>query len=189
MRRRAASSGSVTSFSSSISSSWSDGNTDRPGPEWRRKPSPLPPLVPKALAFDKPLCASLDGFTLHAATRAGALDAVAREALCKYVLRPPIAPERVTEGPDGLVRIPLKKPFSDGTVAVDMDPLSLLSRLAAALPPPHFHTVRYAGTLVPASKLRSRVVPKPAAAPASDTESTPPTQGARALAIARGPSF
>jgi hypothetical protein len=35
-------------------------------------------------------------------------------------------------GPDGLVRIALKRPFSDGTVAVDMDPLSLLCRLAAA---------------------------------------------------------
>jgi hypothetical protein len=29
-------------------------------------------------------------------------------------------------GLDGLVRIALKRPFSDGTVAVDMDPLSLL---------------------------------------------------------------
>ena len=43
------------------------------------------------MAFDKPLCASLDGFTLHAATRAGGLDTRAREALLKYVLRPPIA--------------------------------------------------------------------------------------------------
>lgn len=33
----------------------------------------------------------------------------------KYVLRPPIAQERVTQGPDGLVRIALKKRFSDGT--------------------------------------------------------------------------
>jgi len=29
------------------------------------------------------------------------------------------------------VRITLKKPFFHGTVAVDMDPLSILSRLAA----------------------------------------------------------
>jgi hypothetical protein len=33
-----------------------------------------------------------------------------------------------------LVRVALKKPFSDGTVAVDMDPLSLLCRLAASVP-------------------------------------------------------
>jgi hypothetical protein len=107
---------------------------------------------------------------LHAATRAGALDAIGREALCKYVLRPAVAQERVTQGPDGLVRIALKKPFSDGTVAVDMDPLSLLCRLAAAVPPPRLHTVRYAGVLASASKLRPRIVPKPPATPANDVE-------------------
>jgi hypothetical protein len=81
-----------------------------------------------------------------------------------------VAQERITQGPDGLVRIVLKKPFSDGTVAVDMDPLSLLCRLAAAVPPPRLHTVRYAGVLAPASKLRPRIVPKPPATPANDVE-------------------
>ncbi len=95
------------------------------------------------MVFAKPLCVALDGFTLHAATRAGGQDAKGREALLKYVLRPPIAQEKVTLGPDGLVRIVLKKPFSDGTVAVDLDPLSLLSRLASSVPSPRRHTVRY----------------------------------------------
>jgi hypothetical protein len=58
------------------------------GPPWLRR---LSPLALSALAYDKPLCASLDGFTLHAATRAGALNAAAREALLRYVLRPPPA--------------------------------------------------------------------------------------------------
>ena len=131
------------------------------------------------LHYDKPLCASKDGFTLHAATRAGAMDTQGREALCKYVLRPAVAQERVTHGPDGLVRIALKKPFSDGTVAVDMDPLSLLCRLAASVPPPRLHLVRYAGILAPASNLRARVVPQPPPAPANDTESSapPPKRG------------
>jgi hypothetical protein len=155
-----------------LAASAASGRTPPAGPEWRRKRGPLPPLVPQALAFDKPLCASLDGFTLHAATRAGALDALGREALCKYVLRPAVAQERVTRGPDGLVRITLKKPFSDGTVAVDMDPLSLLCRLASAVPPPRFHTVRYAGVLAPASKMRPRIVPKPPVTPANDLEPT-----------------
>lgn len=108
---------------------------------------------------------------MHAATRAGAMDTQGREALCKYVLRPAVAQERITHRPDGLVRISLKKPFADGTVAVDMDPLSLLCRLAASVPPPKLHTVRYAGVLAPASKLRSRIVPK-VAAPANDTETS-----------------
>src|SRR5690606_9596636 len=115
------------------------------------------------------------GFSLHAATRAGAEDEAGREALLKYVLRPPIASERVQCGPDGLVRIALKKPFSDGTVAIDMDPLSLLCRLAAAVPPPRFHTVRYAGGLSSASKWRPLIVPKPASAkPASAGASDAP---------------
>jgi hypothetical protein len=35
------------------------------------------------------------GFTLHAATRAGALDVAGREALLRYVLRPRIAQQRL----------------------------------------------------------------------------------------------
>ena len=61
-----------------------------------------------------------------AATRAGALDPAGREALLHYVLRPPVAQERVEQRPDGLVRITLKKAYTDGTIAVNMDPLSLL---------------------------------------------------------------
>jgi len=79
----------------------------------------LAPLDPQALAYDKPLCASLDGFTLHAATRAGALDPAGREALLRYVLRPPVAQERVEQRACGLVRITLKKVYTDGTIAVD----------------------------------------------------------------------
>jgi hypothetical protein len=82
------------------------------------------PIKPAALSYDKPLTAVLDGFTLHAATRAGAQDTTGREALLGYALRPPIAQERITEGPEGLVRLRRKRPFSDGTVAIDMAPLS-----------------------------------------------------------------
>jgi len=48
---------------------------------------------------------------------------------------------------EGLVRITLKKAYTDGTIAVDMDPLSLLCRLATSVPPPRLHTIRYAGVL------------------------------------------
>ncbi len=164
-----------------LCASAASGTSPPAGPEFRRKNAPLGSLVSKALHFDKPLCASLDHFTLHAATRAGALDVRAREALVKYVLRPPLAQERVTAGPDGLVRIALKRPFADGTVAIDLDPLSLLARLAASVPAKGTHTVRYAGVLASASKLRSRVVPAPAAAspPGGGEESKPKKTGCR----------
>ena len=77
---------------------------------------------PAPLGYDKPLCVSLDGFTLHAATKAGAQDAAAREKILRYVLRPPIAQERVEARPDGLVRIVLKRAFANGTVAVATTP-------------------------------------------------------------------
>jgi hypothetical protein len=117
------------------------------------------------LSYDKHLCASMDGFTLHAATRAGALDDTGREALLRYVLRPPIAQERVQPQSNGLVRIALKRPYADGTFAVDMAPLSLLCRLATSVPPPRFHTVKYAGVLAPASRWRSRIAPAKSPAP------------------------
>jgi len=150
------------------------GQTPPAGPQWQRG---LAPLASRALAFDKPLCASLDGFTLHAATRAGALDTAGREALLRYILRPPIAQERVEPTKDGLVRIVLKRAFSDGTVAVEMDPLSLLCRLATSVPPPRYHTVKYAGVLASASKWRARIAPTPpvvdVVAPVDATEEPP----------------
>lgn len=77
------------------------------------------------------------------------------------MLRPPIASERVELLDEGLVRLSLKRPWRDGTVAVDIDPLSLLVRLCATVPPPKMHLVRYAGVLASAHKWRSRVVPPP----------------------------
>jgi hypothetical protein len=95
---------------SNLAASAVSGQTPAAGPQWLRG---LEPLEAQALAYDKPLCAALDGFTLPAATRAGALDPAGREALLRYVLRPPIAQERLLQRPDGLVRITLKKAYSD----------------------------------------------------------------------------
>jgi hypothetical protein len=157
---------------SNLAASAVSGQAPPAGPQWLRG---LQPLEPHALAYDKPLCVSLDGFTLHAATRAGALDQAGREALLRYVLRPEVAHERLERRPDGLVRITLRKAYADGTVAVDMDPLSLLCRLATSVPPPRFHTVRYAGVLASASPWRSRIAPQPPAeAAAASVESETP---------------
>jgi len=76
-------------------------------------------LLPTA---SRDLVATFDGYSLHAQTRAGAEDAKGRLALYKYILRPPIAHERVQMRSDGLVQIALKKNFSDGTYAVALDP-------------------------------------------------------------------
>jgi hypothetical protein len=99
---------------------------------------------------------------------------------------PPLAQERLRLLEDGLVRIELERPFSDDTVAVDLDPLSLLCRLAAAVHPPKFHVIRYAGVLASAHQLRSLVVPPlpdedklECAHAHADKDDTPPTHRSR----------
>ncbi|MBN2191832.1 MAG: hypothetical protein JW751_03370 [Polyangiaceae bacterium] len=119
------------------------------------------------------LLASDGGFTLHAATVASGHNPGGREALVSYALRPPLAQERLTRAGDDLVRTALERPFSDGTVAVELDPLSLLCRLVATV-----HRRASIPVLAPASRLRSRIVPKPtAAADGDDTEA--PKGGSR----------
>ena len=131
------------------------------GPELRQRP-PVTLRERGGVRVSGALLATDGGFTLHAATLAAGHDRAGREALVRYALRPPLAQERLTQAKDDLVRLTLKRPFSDGTFALELDPLSLLCRLVTTIPPPRFHTVRYSGVLASASKLRSRIVPQPA---------------------------
>jgi len=148
------------------------------GPELRRKPQviALPPSTGSRVT--KPLCVQDAGWSLHAATRAGADDTRARQILLRYVLRPPIAQDHVSFTSDGRVRIQLKREFRDGTTSVEMDPLSLLSRLAASVFPPRFHSVRYAGVLAPNSDWRPLIVPPPPP-PDSAAQPSPPVPPAK----------
>jgi hypothetical protein len=82
------------------------------------------------------LCASGYGFNLHAATRIAANDKPGRERLCRYILRRPLANDRLHILPEGAVRLGFKKPWSDGTCSVDLEPLAFIARLAALVPPP-----------------------------------------------------
>jgi hypothetical protein len=119
------------------------------------------------------------GFSLHAATHVHANDKRAREALCRYILRPSLSNDRLTALPDGQVRITLKKPFRDGTTAVELAPQALMARLAAIIPTPRLHVVRYHGVLAPRSRVRAQIVPGPRADAAEtaadrDGKGTPP---------------
>lgn len=145
------------------------------GPELRRKPWVVPLRGRPGVEIQAPLCVAEAGFSLHAATTAGAEDLRARQALLNYVLRPPLSHERIQPGPDGLVSILLKNAFRDGTTAIDLDPLSLLSRLAASVHPPRFNAIRYQGVLAAHAKWRPLVVPPPPpATPDAPRAHTPP---------------
>ena len=72
-------------------------------------------LDPDAPAVAKgKLCALHAGFNLHGATRVAANDKQGRLALCKYILRPPLANDRLKILDDKVVRLEFKKPWSDG---------------------------------------------------------------------------
>ena len=109
------------------------------GPELRRRLAQAALPGRPGFTVAGALCVAEQGFSLHAATHVGAHDDRARARLVRYVLRPALASERLSLLPNELVRLDLKKPFADGTVAIEMDPLSLLWRLCASVPPPRRH--------------------------------------------------
>ena len=63
------------------------------------------------------------------------------------------------EVPDGRLLYRLKRRWSDGTTHVIYEPMELMERLAALVPPPRFNVTRY-GVLAPASTFRPLIVPE-----------------------------
>jgi Putative transposase/Transposase zinc-binding domain len=107
-----------------------------------------------------PGLARSNGFSLHAGVAVPANDRQRLERLCRYVGRPPVASERLSELADGRLLYELRHRWRDGTTHVAFEPLELIDRLAALVPPPRFHTVRYHGVLASRSKRRAQVVPR-----------------------------
>ena len=103
-----------------------------------------------------PLCADLDGFSLHGAVRVAAGDRKRLEHLFRYAGRPAIAESRLSLLPDGRVAYSLKKTWRDGSTHVVMEPQVLIERLLALVPRPRRHLVTYHGVLAPGASLRHR---------------------------------
>jgi len=78
---------------------------------------------------------------------------------CGYVSRPPVAEERMALTASGHARYTLKTPYRDGTTHIVLEPLDLMARLAALVPPPRMHLTRFHGVFAPHSKLRAAVTP------------------------------
>jgi Putative transposase len=63
--------------------------------------------------------------------------------------------------PKGKCALSLPNPWSDGTTGIRLSPVELLEKLAALVPLPRVHLVRYGGCLAPHSHLRGSVIPTP----------------------------
>jgi hypothetical protein len=59
------------------------------------------------------------------------------------------------------------------TTSIDLQPLALIARLAAIIPPPRRHVVRYSGVISSHSSLRSQIVPAVATTEGKDKPSLP----------------
>ena len=81
------------------------------------------------------------------------------EHLCRYITRPAIANERLKRNRAGQVVLQLKSPYKDGTTHIVMSPLEFMQRLAALVPRPRLHLIRFHGVLAPNAKLRCEIIP------------------------------
>ena len=106
----------------------------------------------------------------------------ALEHLCRYITRPAIANERLKRNRAGQslsstrlgIVLQLKSAYKDGTTHIVMPPLlspvrdlspvreEFLQRLAALVPRPRLHLIRFHGVLAPYAKWRAAIVPAPA---------------------------
>ncbi|MCW5581627.1 MAG: transposase, partial [Luteimonas sp.] len=102
----------------------------------------------------------MDGFRLHAAARVEAHDRKRREQLCRCITRPALSGERVQLNAAGQVELELKTPWRDGTTHLVISPLEFMQGLAALVPRPRLHLIRFHGVLAPHAKLRPLVVPQ-----------------------------
>ncbi|MFN9193219.1 MAG: transposase [Pseudomonadota bacterium] len=98
--------------------------------------------MPRETPARQPLCADIDGFSLHAAVRVGAHDRRRLEQLCRAITRPALSDERVQLNAAGQVELKLKAPWRDGTTHLVMSPLEFMQRLAALVPRPRLHLIR-----------------------------------------------
>src|SRR5262249_12497741 len=123
--------------------------------------------------------AHLDGFDLHANVWVSANDRAGVERLCRYVLRPPFAQERLRLRGDGRVALELKRVWHDGTRELVFEPLEFLERLAAMTPRPETNLLICHGVLAPRARWRARVVAYGRVARESTAALAPAPDGAR----------
>ena len=109
--------------------------------------------------LESDLSAIIGGYSLHANTFIHKNNRAELERLCRYILRPPIAEERLEVRGDKVI-YKLKSQWRDGTKAVLFSGTEFIEKIVALIPQPRIHGTRFHGILAPHSAFRSLVVPK-----------------------------
>src|SRR5205809_1800230 len=102
----------------------------------------------------------MSGFSVHANVSIDARDRLRLERLARYVSRPAVSTERLSELPDGRLLYRLKRRWRNGTTEVVFQRSDFIAKLAALVPAPRAHLRTYHGILAPAAKWRPRIVEK-----------------------------
>ena len=89
-------------------------------------------------------------------------DRAGLESLCRYGLRAPFSQRRIERHSDGRIIYRLRRPWphAGGTSTLLLDPLDFLRRLAALVPAPYAHMIRYHGVFANRSRDRN-LLPAP----------------------------
>src|SRR5262249_36384869 len=115
----------------------------------------------EAPTLTRPHCASVHGLSLRAHTSMPAPRRHQWEQLIRSTARGAVSLERLQEDTNGDLVSTFTHPWADGTTGIRLSPLELLEKLAALVPLPHVHLVRYGGCLAPHSHLRGAIRPTP----------------------------
>ena len=116
---------------------------------------PSPPLAKGRL------CYSVNGFSLHWNTAVNTHSRDGLRKLVEYMARGSLSNQRLELLPDRKVKLNLKTLWHDGTSHLLLTPSEFLEKLAAIVPPPRAHLVKWGGVFVPNSPLRRKVILKP----------------------------
>ena len=106
----------------------------------KRRPPRGAVSTSRALA-SMPRCAAppIRGRNSEARARDGPAWRAEDATLCRYIIRP----ERLARNRAGQVVLTLKTPYREGTTHIVMSPLEFIQRLAALVPRPRLHLIRF----------------------------------------------
>ena len=97
-------------------------------------------------------------FDLHGGRTVRAEDRRTLERLCHYLLRPPLAQERIELLADGRIGLMLAHPWADGTRALVFGGVEFLEKLAVLIPKPRVNLLSYHGILGARARQRAAAV-------------------------------